>query len=92
MGGQILARGTIEEVKGEDRAGHWHVLTRIKPEGLKGRFEVVVKNEYMMAMSDGEPVVMFPDLICLHYPDRPWCYEFKLEGRSGCRSHSCSSS
>jgi DUF917 family protein len=69
MGGQILARGKIEEVKGEDRAGHWHVMTRIKPEGLKGRFEVVVKNEYMMAMSDGKPVVMFPDLICMHYPD-----------------------
>jgi uncharacterized protein len=69
MGGQILIRGTIEEVKSEDRAGHWHVLTRIKPDGLKGRFEIVVKNEYMMAMSDGEPVVMFPDLICMHYPD-----------------------
>jgi DUF917 family protein len=69
IGGQILARGKIEEVKGEDRAGHWHVLTRIKPEGLKGRFEVVVKNEYMLAMSDGEPVVMFPDLICMHTPD-----------------------
>jgi DUF917 family protein len=68
MGGQVLARGKIEEVKGEDRAGHWHVLVRIKAEGLKGRFEVVVKNEYMMAMSDGEPVVMFPDLICLHNP------------------------
>ncbi len=68
-GGQILARGTIEEVKGEDRAGHWHVLTRIKPDGLKGRFEVVVKNEYMMAMSDGNPVVMFPDLICMQNPE-----------------------
>jgi DUF917 family protein len=69
MGGQIITHGWIEEVKGEDRAGHWHVLVRIKPENLKGRFEIVVKNEYMMAMSDGEPVVMFPDLICLHYPD-----------------------
>ena len=69
MGGQVLTQGKIEEVMGEDRAGHWHVLVRIKAEGLKGRFEVVVKNEYMMAMSDGEPVVMFPDLICLHNPD-----------------------
>jgi len=69
MGGQILTRGKIEEIKGEDRAGHWHVLARIKPEGLNGRFQVAVKNEYMMAMSDGEPVVMFPDLICMHYPD-----------------------
>ena len=69
MGGQVLARGKIEEVKGEDRMGHWHVLVQLKAEGLKGRFEVVVKNEYMMAMSDGEPVVMFPDLICLHNPD-----------------------
>ncbi|MHA1576629.1 MAG: DUF917 domain-containing protein [Candidatus Thorarchaeota archaeon] len=69
MGGQVLTRGKIEEVKGEDRAGHWHVLVNIKPDDLKGRFEVVVKNEYMMAMSDGEPVVMFPDLICMHYPD-----------------------
>ena len=68
MGGQVLARGNIEDVKGEDRAGHWHVLVRINAEGLKGRFEVVVKNEYMMTMSDGEPVVMFPDLICLHNP------------------------
>lgn len=68
-GGSFLTRGTIDEVKGEDRAGHWHVLTRIKPTELKGRFEIVVKNEYMMAMSDGKPVVMFPDLICIHYPD-----------------------
>jgi len=69
MGGQVLVQGTIEEVKGEDRTGHWHVLVRIKPDNLEGRFEVVVKNEYMMAMYNGEPVVMFPDLICLHYPD-----------------------
>ena len=69
MSGQMLASGKIEEVKGEDRAGHWHVLVRIKPENLKCNFEIVVKNEYMMAMSDGEPIVMFPDLICLHYPD-----------------------
>ncbi|MFQ5831698.1 MAG: DUF917 domain-containing protein [Candidatus Thorarchaeota archaeon] len=69
MGGQTLTHGRVEEVKGEDRAGHWHVRVRIKPESLKGRFEVVVKNEYMMAMSDGNPVVMFPDLICMHYPD-----------------------
>jgi DUF917 family protein len=69
IGGQVLVQGKIEEVKGEDRAGHWHVLVRIKPENLKGRFEVVVKNEYMMAMYNGDPVVMFPDLICLHYPD-----------------------
>jgi DUF917 family protein len=68
MGGQILTQGTIEEVKGEDRAGHWHVQVRIKPEGLRGRFEVVVKNEYMMALCDGKPVVMFPDLICMHDP------------------------
>lgn len=69
MGGQILIQGTIEEVKGEDRAGHWHVQVRIKPEKLRGHFEVVVKNEYMMALYDGKPVVMFPDLICMQYPD-----------------------
>jgi len=69
MDGQVLTSGVIEDVKGEDRAGHWHVLVRIKTNDLKGRFEVVVKNEYMMAMSDGEPIVMFPDLICLHNPD-----------------------
>jgi hypothetical protein len=69
MGGQIVARGIIEDVKGEDRAGHWHVLVRIKPENLEGKVEIVVKNEYMMAMYDGEPIVMFPDLICLHYPE-----------------------
>jgi len=69
MGGQVLTRGKIEEVKSEDRAGHLHVLVKIKPDDLKGRFEVVVKNEYMMATSDDEPVVMFPDLICMHYPE-----------------------
>jgi DUF917 family protein len=69
IGGQILAKGKIEEVKGEDCAGHLHVSVRIKPENLKGRFEIVVKNEYMMAMSDGKPVVMFPDLICLQNPE-----------------------
>ncbi|MFX0053625.1 MAG: DUF917 domain-containing protein [Promethearchaeota archaeon] len=69
MGGQRLIKGKIEEVRGEDRAGHWQVVVRIKPEDLKSKFEVVVKNEYMMAMSDGKPVVMFPDLICIHYPD-----------------------
>jgi DUF917 family protein len=69
MGGQVLTQGVIEEVKGEDRAGHWHVLARIKSENLRGRLEVVVKNEYMMALYDGTPVVMFPDLICMQYPD-----------------------
>jgi DUF917 family protein len=69
MGGQRLTSGRVEEVKGEDRAGHWHVTVRIKSEDLKGKFEVVVKNEYMLAMSDSKPVVMFPDLICIHYPD-----------------------
>jgi len=69
MNGQELTKGKIEEVHGEDRAGHWHVLVRIKPENLKGRLEIVVKNEYMMATCDGDPVVMFPDLICLHDPD-----------------------
>ncbi|MFW9800938.1 MAG: hypothetical protein ACFFD9_10910, partial [Candidatus Thorarchaeota archaeon] len=69
MNGQLLTRGRVEEVKGEDRAGHWHVLVRIRPQSLEGRFEVVVKNEYMMALYDGEAVVMFPDLICMHYPD-----------------------
>jgi DUF917 family protein len=69
MGGQILTNGIIEDVKGEDRAGHWHVQVRIKPEHLRGRFEIVVKNEYMMALYDSKPVVMFPDLICMHYPD-----------------------
>jgi hypothetical protein len=69
MGGQRLAMGTIEEVKGEDRAGHWHVTVTIKPEDIKGKLKLTVKNEYMMATCDGEPVVMFPDLICLHYPE-----------------------
>lgn len=69
MNGQLLTHGTIQEVKGEDRAGHWHVQVRIEPEGFKGRFDVIVKNEYMMALYDGNPVVMFPDLICMHYPE-----------------------
>jgi hypothetical protein len=69
MGGQVLVSGKITEVKGEDRAGHWHVRVTIAPIDKKGKFEVVVKNEYMMASCDGEPVVMFPDLICLHNPE-----------------------
>jgi DUF917 family protein len=69
MGGQTLLTGTIEKVKGEDRAGHWHVGVHIKPEDRKAKFEIAVKNEYMLAMSDGVPVVMFPDLICLHNPE-----------------------
>jgi DUF917 family protein len=69
MGGTLLTTGMVEDVKGEDRAGHWHVLVTIKSDELQGKFQLVVKNEYMMAMSDGQPVVMFPDLICLHYPD-----------------------
>jgi DUF917 family protein len=68
MGGRILMRGVIKDVKGEDRAGHWHVLVQIKSHDLRGRFEVVVKNEYMMALYNGKPVVMFPDLICMHDP------------------------
>ena len=69
MGGQVLTTGKIDQVKGEDRAGHWHVLVSILPEDRKGKFELVVKNEYMMAMCDGNPIVMFPDLICMHNPD-----------------------
>ncbi|MHA1909532.1 MAG: DUF917 domain-containing protein [Candidatus Thorarchaeota archaeon] len=69
MGGQVLTTGVISSVKGEDRTGHWHVSVSIAPEDIKGKFDVVVKNEYMMATCDGEPVVMFPDLICLHNPE-----------------------
>jgi hypothetical protein len=69
MGGKMLTTGIVEEVKGEDKAGHWHVLVTIKSHDLQGEFQLVVKNEYMMAMCDEQPVVMFPDLICLHYPD-----------------------
>ena len=69
MGGKLLTTGIVEDVSGEDRAGHWHVLVTIKPDELQGKFQVVVKNEYMMVMCDERPVVMFPDLICLHYPD-----------------------
>lgn len=68
-GGRVLTTGKIVKVKGEDRAGHWHVSVSIKPEDLKGKFEVVVKNEYMMVTCDGRPVVMFPDLICMHNPE-----------------------
>ena len=68
MGGQRLAVGKITDVKGEDRAGHWHVLVTIKSKELSRKLQIVVKNEYMMAMVGGEPVVMFPDLICLHDP------------------------
>jgi DUF917 family protein len=68
MSGTRLASGKITEVKGEDRAGHWHVLVTIDSKDLKRKLQIVVKNEYMMAMVGGEPVVMFPDLICLHNP------------------------
>ncbi len=66
---QRVASGKITEVKGEDRAGHWHVSVTIAPDDLKGNLQIVVKNEYMMALFDDEPIVMFPDLICIHYPD-----------------------
>jgi DUF917 family protein len=69
MGGTLLTNGIVEKVKGEDRAGHWHVLVTIKLDELQGKFQLVVKNEYMMVMCDEQPVVMFPDLICLHYPE-----------------------
>ncbi len=69
MNGTMLAKGKITSVKGEDRAGHWHVTATIQPEELKGSLEITVKNEYMMARYDGKPVVMFPDLICLHNPN-----------------------
>jgi hypothetical protein len=68
MGGRVLTTGTVKEVKGEDRAGHWQVLVTIKPEDIKGKFQIVVKNEYMCALCDDKPVVMFPDLICMHDP------------------------
>lgn len=68
MKGQTLTTGTIEKVTGEDRAGHWHVTVQIKPDDKKGKMEVTVKNEYMMFTCDGKPVVMFPDLICMHDP------------------------
>jgi hypothetical protein len=69
MDATMLAKGEVTSVKGEDRAGHWHVTANIQPEKLKGDLEITVKNEYMMARYDGKPVVMFPDLICLHNPD-----------------------
>ena len=69
MNGTMLAKGEITSVEGEDRAGHWHVSASIRPEELKGVLEITVKNEYMMARYDGKPVVMFPDLICLHNPN-----------------------
>lgn len=69
MDGKYLAHATIEQVEGEDRAGHWHVVVDLDSNELEGDLQIVVKNEYMMAACDGEPVVMFPDLICLHNPD-----------------------
>jgi DUF917 family protein len=69
MGGKFLTSGIITSVTGEDRAGHWHVSVDIKPKDIEGDISIVVKNEYMMAMCDMTPVVMFPDLICLHDPE-----------------------
>ncbi|MGQ4912266.1 MAG: DUF917 domain-containing protein [Candidatus Thorarchaeota archaeon] len=68
-GARVLAAGKVTDVKGEDRAGHWHVVVTINAADLTGNLQVVVKNEYMMATCDGDPVVMFPDLICFHDPD-----------------------
>ncbi len=67
--GKILAKGTVSSVKGEDKAGHWHVLATIDSKDHEGVIQLVIKNEYMMLLCDSKPVVMFPDLICLHYPD-----------------------
>ncbi|MEM4735339.1 MAG: DUF917 domain-containing protein, partial [Candidatus Thorarchaeota archaeon] len=69
MGGKTLLTGTVKQLIGEDRAGHWHVRMVIAAEDRKGKIEVTVKNEYMMLTCDDRPCVMFPDLICIHYPD-----------------------
>ncbi len=68
MDGKYLASGVVENVHGEDRAGHWHVSVTIDSDEVDGKLEITVKNEYMMLRCDEKPVVIFPDLICLHDP------------------------
>ncbi|MGV9170545.1 MAG: DUF917 domain-containing protein [Promethearchaeia archaeon] len=68
MDGKYLAYASIENVQGEDRAGHWHVVVDLDSDDLESDLQIIVKNEYMMATCDGTPVVMFPDSICLHKP------------------------
>ncbi|RLI49269.1 MAG: hypothetical protein DRO73_06865 [Candidatus Thorarchaeota archaeon] len=68
MKGKLLATGSIVDIKGEDRAGHWHVVVTIESQDVSGKLEIVVKNEYMMLLCDSRPVVMFPDLVCLLDP------------------------
>ncbi|HZK61044.1 MAG TPA: DUF917 domain-containing protein [Anaerovoracaceae bacterium] len=69
--GEIIFKGVLEDVEGEDKGGFY--LTNIEVKGVddyKGSLaKIVVKNETMAVWVDGKIRSIFPDLACILYTD-----------------------
>jgi len=66
-----LLHGRVVDMKGENRGGFYHARTRVEGLGAYDghTVELTIKNEYMLARLDGEPVTVFPDLIMMMDPE-----------------------
>lgn len=66
-----LMWGCIADMQGDNRGGFYHARTRIdglgKNEGHT--VEITIKNEFMLARLDGNPITVFPDLIMMIDPE-----------------------
>jgi uncharacterized protein len=71
LGAFPLLWGRVKGMKGENRGGFYHARAAL--EGL-GTFtgqtvELTIKNEFMLARRNGEPVTVFPDLVLMIDPE-----------------------
>ncbi len=68
--GTEMFYGAIQNIRGEDRGGFYHVKAVVKGLGKykRKRMEVVFKNETMMAHINKRLVSVFPDLLCMLDP------------------------
>jgi DUF917 family protein len=61
LGAYLLGRGKVSDVVEEERGAFFHKRATI--ESGRGRIELTVKNEYMLARLGGRIVTVFPDFI-----------------------------
>ncbi len=66
LGAYLLGRGKVAAVREEERGAFFYKRAVI--EGDRGRLELTVKNEYLLARLDGRIVTVFPDFILVLEP------------------------
>lgn len=66
LGGVLLGQGRVTGVAEEDRGAFFYKRATIASD--RGRIELTIKNEYMLARLDGRIVTVFPDTIAVVDP------------------------